>query len=372
MSELQELSEELDFEQWLDSEGITYRRGSVSSRGRELNIKECPHCGSAGWKLYFNVTTGLGKCFAGDHPEDVQFNKLTFMKSHLGCNWTQLKQAIKDELRQQGWKPKTTEEETLESKRELVSDLTLPFHYMLPIEGQLPTYLVERNVGVDLTTYFDLRYCVNGQHVYLDYVTKKPKMQCFDMRILIPVYSLDGEMKTFQGRDVTGVAEKRYLFPNGLPASGKFLYNGHNAIGKKTVVVCEGVFDVIGAKRALATEMSIRELVEPVGTFGMHLSGNVRGEDEDQLGAFLELKKQGLETVVMMWDSEKQAIHNTFGAARRLISIGLKVRIACLGEEGLDPGSATNEQIIRAFYRAKQYTKALEMMAMLKGIEALK
>jgi 16S rRNA G1207 methylase RsmC len=80
--------------------------------------------------------------------------------------------------------------------------------------------------------------------------------------------------------------------------------------------------------------MSIRELVEPVGTFGMHLSGNVRGEDEDQLGAFLELKKQGLETVVMMWDSEKQAIHNTFGAARRLISIGLKVRIACLGEEG--------------------------------------
>ncbi len=59
MSELQELSEELDFEQWLDSEGVTYRRGSVSSRGRELNIKECPHCGSAGWKLYFNVTTGL-------------------------------------------------------------------------------------------------------------------------------------------------------------------------------------------------------------------------------------------------------------------------------------------------------------------------
>lgn len=41
MSDLKELLSELDFEQWLDMEGIIYRRGGVSARGREVNIKEC-------------------------------------------------------------------------------------------------------------------------------------------------------------------------------------------------------------------------------------------------------------------------------------------------------------------------------------------
>lgn len=39
MSDLKELLTELDFEQWLDMEGIIYRRGGVSTRGREVNIK---------------------------------------------------------------------------------------------------------------------------------------------------------------------------------------------------------------------------------------------------------------------------------------------------------------------------------------------
>ena len=65
MSDLKELLSELDFEQWLDMEGIIYRRGGVSARGREVNIKECPVCGSTNWKVYFNLTNNVGKCFAG-------------------------------------------------------------------------------------------------------------------------------------------------------------------------------------------------------------------------------------------------------------------------------------------------------------------
>ncbi|TNS01131.1 DNA primase, partial [Escherichia coli] len=60
VSELKELITELDFEQWLDTEGIVYRRGGVSARGREVNIKECPVCGSSNWKVYFNLTSGVG------------------------------------------------------------------------------------------------------------------------------------------------------------------------------------------------------------------------------------------------------------------------------------------------------------------------
>ncbi|SLY07492.1 Uncharacterised protein [Klebsiella pneumoniae] len=70
----------------------------------------------------------------------------------------------------------------------------------------------------------------------------------------------------------------------------------------------------------------------------------------------------------MMWDSEKQAIRNTMAAARRLTSIGLNVKIACLGEEGLDPGEATQEQILKAYYRAKPYSKQLELQSKVLGI----
>ncbi|MGU4952460.1 DNA primase, partial [Escherichia coli] len=84
MSDLKELLSELDFEQWLDMEGIIYRRGGVSARGREVNIKEWPVCGSTNWKVYFNLTNNVGKCFAGDHPEEIQFNKLVFLKHYSG------------------------------------------------------------------------------------------------------------------------------------------------------------------------------------------------------------------------------------------------------------------------------------------------
>ncbi|MCV5900224.1 DNA primase, partial [Escherichia coli] len=97
-------------------------------------------------------------------------------------------------------------------------------HYELPIDGRLPDYLVERQISPELAKYFDLRYCVEGKHAYVDPYTDQVKGQIFDMRILIPVYDLDGVMKTFQGRDITGAAERRYLFPMQLPASGKFLY----------------------------------------------------------------------------------------------------------------------------------------------------
>ncbi|MEG8876402.1 DNA primase, partial [Klebsiella pneumoniae] len=227
---------------------------------------------------------------------------------------------------------------------------------------------VERNITPELAKYFDLRYCVEGKHAYVDPYTDQVKGQAFDMRILIPIYDLNGVMKTFQGRDITGAAERRYLFPMQLPASGRFLYNGHNAVGKQTVVVCEGAFDVMGVKRAIFDEETLRDYVEPIGTFGMHLSGNTTVDAEDQLGAFLSLKADGLRNVIMMWDSEKQAIRNTMAAARRLTSIGLNVKIACLGEEGLDPGEATQEQILKAYYRAKPYSKQLELQSKVLGI----
>ena len=133
------------------------------------------------------------------------------------------------------------------------------------------------------------------------------------MRILIPVYDPDGAMKTFQGRDITGTAERRYLF-HAASASGKF-HNGHNAVGKQTVVVCEGRSMLWGLNELFFDEETLRDYVEPIGTFGMHLSGNTTQDAEDQLGAFLTLKARGLRNVIAMWDSEKQATQH-YGRSR--------------------------------------------------------
>lgn len=87
----------------------------------------------------------------------------------------------------------------LASAVELEGPVALPRHYELPIDGRLPDYLVERNITPELAKYFDLRYCVEGKHAYVDPYTDQVKGQAFDMRILIPIYDLNGVMKTFQG-----------------------------------------------------------------------------------------------------------------------------------------------------------------------------
>ncbi|MDE9454563.1 DNA primase [Xenorhabdus bovienii] len=364
-SELREKLESLDFEQFLQIEGVTFRRTTGKS-GRELNIRECPTCGNHDWKVYFNPKTNVGVCFAGSHPQDEQFNTYRFLKEYSGLSGRSLSDYIDSQLLEQGWQPKKKEVH-IESKVGLKQEVQLPMHYMLPLpDGRLPTYLEQRNISAELVKYFDLRFIVNASHVYREY-SGRIATQDFSMRVLIPIYDLIGELSTFQGRDVTGEADKKYLFPSTLPASGRFLYNGHNAMGKGTVILLEGVFDVFATKRAIFKEESLRELVEPVGTFGMHLSGSVSEDGQDQLGSFLTLKAAGLKNVIFLWDSEKQAIKNTVKAAKKLQSIGLNVKIAAFEREGQDAGESTDDEIVNAFYRSKPFNPKLAIKLMVRG-----
>ncbi|MDC9583071.1 DNA primase [Xenorhabdus sp. PR6a] len=360
---------EFDIEQFFDLEGITYRR-TTGKAGLELNLRECPTCGSHNWKVYFNPKTKLGVCFAGSHPTDDQFNVYRFLQRYSGLEKRELTNYIDAQLLEQGWRPKE-KEVRLESKIDLIRKVDLPPHYLLPLpDGRIPDYLVERNISPELVKYFDLRFIVNGSHVYHDF-NERITTQDFSMRVLIPIYDLAGNLCTFQGRDVTNTAEKRYLFPSTLPASGRFLYNGHNAMGKSTVVLLEGVFDVFAVKRALFKEESLREHVEPIGTFGMHLSGDLAEEGQDQLGSFLTLKETGLKNVVMLWDSEKQAVKNTIKAAKKLQSIGLNVKIAAFNNEGQDAGGSGDSDIIEAYYRSKPFNQRLSLELLIKGHKAI-
>ncbi len=72
----------------------------------------------------------------------------------------------------QGETPKK-EEIVLASNVELEGPVELPRHYELPIGGRLPDYPVERHISPEMAKYFDLRYCVEGKHAYVDPYTEE-------------------------------------------------------------------------------------------------------------------------------------------------------------------------------------------------------
>ena len=121
-------------------------------------------------------------------------------------------------------------------------------------------------------------------------------------------------------------------------------------MGAKSIVICEGVFDVISTWQAFNEDPAMKQIV-PVATFGKHLS--MKGEDS-QLTRLLDLKRMGLKVITLMWDGEKQAIQDACRTANQLIKYGFKVRIARL------PGKDPNElpaALVRNTYWEAQYVE---------------
>ena len=348
---LDEMLDLIDMESYLDREGLAYKVTPGSS-GVQLNIRECPVCGSSKWKVYINADSGLGNCFAGDHPPGENFSKWKFIKANLGTeNNREVVDHIKVIAREMGWRArKTTSREVKFEKPDLVLPESLP----IPIDGKNLRYLAERNVDTKTAQYFHLRYSINGVFWYR-MPDGEVRHQDYKQRIIIPVFDIEGNLVSFQGRDITGKQEPKYLFPPGFSATGKYLYNGHNAVGAKRVAVCEGAFDVMAVKIALDEEMDLRDVV-PVGTFGKHLSDG-SAECTDQLGQFLYLKERGLEEVVFMWDGEVRALSDAADAALRLASLGLSVKVAILPQDR-DPNEVAPQVVRQAFWQARRATKA--------------
>lgn len=344
--ELQELLDQLDMEFYLDREGLAYKSTHGQS-GAQLNCRECPSCGDTRWRVYLNAESGAGNCFVCGE----KFGKWKFAKLHSGYEQGRdVVQHIREVLHEQGWRPKRT----VTAAVEIPAEVKIPSSIPLPFEGQNLIYLEKRGIDADTAAYFHLRYCEDGWWNFIKEDGTRGG-QNFKERVIIPVFDLDGTLKTFQGRDVTGASDRKYLFPAGLPAAGRFLYNGHNVIKTKRVLVGEGAFDVIAQKLALDGEPALRDVV-PIGTFGKHLSGG-HPDGDDQLGRFAELRKRGVEEVTIMWDGEKDALVAACDAALQLRALGLRVRIALL-PAGRDPNEVPGEVVRRAFWKAVEVTPA--------------
>lgn len=360
---LEEAIDLLDMETYLDWEGITYRE-TRGSRGYQLNVKECPVCGNNKWKVYLNKDTGLGNCFAGDHPPGENFNKFSFIRAHLG---NPSNRVIIDHILtvsgEMGWRPKKITGVAVDDEN---LALVLPESRAIPIDERNLLYLESRGIDADTASYFNLRYSHTGKFHYT--VSGENREQDYSRRVIIPVFDLEGKLVSFQGRDVTGTAEKKYLFPPGFASTGKYLYNGHNALGAESVVVGEGAFDVIAIKLAFDEDMALRDIV-PIGTFGKHLSAGEEGKD--QLAQFLELGKRGLKTVTFMWDGEPAAIDAAISSALLLHSYGFATRIAIL-PEGADPNEVSQQVVRDAFWKAITINKISAIRMKLDIVRKLK
>jgi DNA primase len=356
MTELNELLEALDLESYLDHVGIEYRTRPGSS-GRQLNIKCCPSCGDSNWKVYANESSGLGNCFKGG-CELGTFNKYKFIKAYLGDPAAgEVIRHIKEVAGAMGWRPKKVAAAVEYGEVKLPRSIEIP-----DPAGNNLDYLEQRGVTADTAAFFGLRYCHSGGYT-VETATGGVR-QDYSGRVIIPVFDLEGVLRTFQGRDITGKKEPKYLFPPGLSASGKFLYNGHNAWQAEHVVVGEGAFDVISIHAAMQDDPSLRS-VAAIGTFGMHLSAGHDGND--QLDAFLALRRSRLRTVTFMWDSEPAALKAALSAAKKLHGVGLNANVAIL-PKGKDPNEVSPAVLRHAFLNAYDPRTELGMRSILKAI----
>ncbi len=139
------------------------------------------------------------QCFAGDHPEEIQFNKLVFLK-HTAANHDDSSRNMCRTL----FFPRVGTKERRDSacKHSRVrGTVALPRHYELPIDGRLPDYLVNETYRLKWQSI--LTYDTASKEARLcRSVYRSGKRTDIRYAILIPVYDLDGVMKTFQGRDI--------------------------------------------------------------------------------------------------------------------------------------------------------------------------
>lgn len=349
-NELTEVITGLDIASYLDREGIDYKETHGSS-GDQLNVKTCPKCGESKWKVFLNAESGLGNCFSGDCEE--KFNKWKFIQSHTGLGGRALVDHIKSVASEMGWRPARKAKVAVSID---VTGLKLPSSYSLPIHGRNLVYLENRGISIDIAEYFHLRYCKTGLFVYE--VDGAKRFMNFDQRIIIPIFDIDGTLVSFQGRDITGTSEKKYLFPPGFASTGEHLYNAQNVHSTERVVIGEGVFDVAALKIALDGDVSLRDVV-PIGSFGKHIA-------DGQMSKLLVLQARGVKEITFMWDGELRAVDDAIETGIRVKGMGFKVRIALL-PKGKDPNEVSADVVRQTYYGARELTPSSAIKLKLKS-----
>jgi DNA primase len=338
----------LDVEQLVSYLGYDYRVSNGNS-GLQLNLRSCPSCHRQDFKVYINADTGLGNCFQCS----IGLNRYKLIKLTLGLpTHSAVMRSAAMIAPVVAYRPKVHPD-----FYKLNTDWVLPLNRKIQEQADLPPYLKERNVDAKLARRFDLRLCENGFYKYQDFQDRN-RFVDFSNRILLPIVDIEGQLVTFQGRDITGKSEKKYLFPNMLPGTGRYIYNAHYALTNKAkkVVLNEGAFDVFATTTALESDVALKDWTA-CGTFGKHLSiaaTNVTATD--QLSDLYKLWEAGVEEFIILWDGEFKAIIAAMEAAWSLNGFGFNTTVAKLSDN-LDPAEVGTEGILQALGKRSKPTQ---------------
>ena len=181
--------------------------------------------------------------------------------------------------------------------RTFASRLTLPGRDLLPYHRE---YLLKRGLDPDMLVR---RYGIRGTNPF-----DKFEGINYGNRIIIPIYDLDGNLVSFQGRDVTGAPDvERYkVCPvnKSLMHYKDIVYGGNLATGRRVVVV-EGVVDAWKLGPGA------------VATFGT-------GCKPSQIMCLSRWPE-----VVFFFDPEPEAQAKARAYAKELAMCGVKVSVAC-------------------------------------------
>lgn len=263
--------------------------GKVDGGRKNLLLPTCPWCGHDGYKYGIRIAGSSGaKMFGGSHC------------FHCGRSASGLKQTL-EALGHRELMPT----DTTEYDEEMSVELDL-------FENEINDELVECKMPKGYKRTFKNRYLKSrgwkaDDYTYFEVGTNRGMDWQFDDYIIIPVIENGIKVgyvgrKTWSKEDIEKYnrAHKRRIlrYRNSTEREGngfeKLIYNIDAVIPfvTDTVVLCEGVFDVVGLNRKL--ELYDNESVQAVATFGKKISDT----------QIYKLQARGVKTLIIGYDQD--------------------------------------------------------------------
>ncbi|MDO4500990.1 MAG: DNA primase [Erysipelotrichaceae bacterium] len=201
-------------------------------------------------------------------------------------------------------------------------------------------YLSKRGIDEEIINEFQIGYNPGDNKVYATLKSKNYSDEdmikvniarmgnsgmndVFYKRITFPIHDKDGNPIAFTARDFTGFSESKYIntAETLIYSKGNVLFNEHRAKANSkqlgSVIVCEGVMDVIAYARA-----GIRNVVATLGT----------ACTKQQLDLLRNLAR----TVVLSYDGDRAGKTANMKVGELLLSEGINVEVVD-NNTGLDP-----------------------------------
>ncbi len=298
----------MSFQDYIDENySYTCSAGQVKLEG------ECPFCHKSDddLRLYIDMKKERGIC----HHCSTGFGPIKFIMASENMGFQQAQRFLKDD----GNSYIRSEDEAVETA------LWWPQTVKISDSANAESYMTGRGMSRELADYFQVRFCNTNTSV-------DEKLHYTNDRIIIPIFDNNGNPAGWQGRDITGKAFVKYLFPSGFKA-GDFLYNANNIPASSDyLIISEGVFDCWGWWRSGFKNV--------VGTFGKKMS-------DSQIDLLFEIMPK---VVFIAWDSDAKLKKYEF--AERFGHL-FDVRIVDL--EGRDADELKGAKLLDIFSSSKRY-----------------